>query len=1022
MNVSQYNNFYTNQVSNKVADELIARMDALSALNRNVSDIGSSKQFFSVRDRNTARPELLRKFQEWRDRRIAFGEVRAFRKVSTCCNQKLVKKTEPAPFVVTVKYDDENGIVPVSETNTEIGWKSYADIKYSASDGLNRPSFYNGQPQIFLQSINVSNEGYAGVVKRVVLKMRVFTKEAFEIADKWFLRPGNEVLVKYGWSVPLTSVETATDVIHGVIFNFNATVTDDGGWNITVHAIAKGNLAVGIALGSSAEAEAIEAIQQSQENGAPVNVIPNLTSILKEEINKIKVKFPSLQYSDESGTYGEGDRNPDGDRSGIIYESTIFPHGIGRIKHAISNEVINNFTENVEEIKITPPASDQEFNGWLETFRAANPEFKKLEETLGTASPSAFIQFYRNNFGFVDATIPSVGRGVATEQAVVFPNRADISEVETFINKPNVYFTPTRTSAVGTSTAILENEKRRPPIGRIRRRVLDLMYTELPDNRTDAQKQQEQFLRNQAKAEATAIEQDTSRVTSPTSTSRYYICLGDLVYFFNDIVIKNASELYESVQLLVENQPTSYDPEVVSAFPDKIIFSDVRPPGDKSMSVYGMENPTSYGFKYRRNSDNQFESARGCNGYDFYTPIDREISTNLYQLTSKDDMDFHTPNGGILSNGDSGDLIAAYNIAHIWISVDVISEKYNLLLKDKSLDPQYKTLFEFFNEIFKVIAQSSGNIIQLTLVPDNNELYGNNTLETKTLSNTNPILNKVQFFKIVDVNYQVPDGLPSSPSPFNFKLNDVNATILRDVTVSLKLPSKLQTVAYTYGRSGLNDEIVDVADDQGICIEDYTKLKNKEIKIVQDLEFWKTQVALTTNEENMYNLQNALELYRKNPMPVSDTSGNTSYINTIHQAWIYSKLYPVELQIKLDGISGFLYGNKINVLNVLPSRYNNSLFFTVTKIEHSVQDHDWITTITAIARLRNSNQTVQFPRVLTPDIQPDDCGETTITTASAPISNTGIGRLNSGMPAISIPPMQRDATEVYTNSNRRIQN
>ena len=66
MIINEYYNLYTNEVSRPVADELIARMDALSALNRNVSEFGSSKQFFAVKNKTSAKPELLRKFQECR--------------------------------------------------------------------------------------------------------------------------------------------------------------------------------------------------------------------------------------------------------------------------------------------------------------------------------------------------------------------------------------------------------------------------------------------------------------------------------------------------------------------------------------------------------------------------------------------------------------------------------------------------------------------------------------------------------------------------------------------------------------------------------------------------------------------------------------------------------------------------------------------------------------------------------------------------------------------------------------------
>jgi hypothetical protein len=1009
MIISQYNNFYTNQVSQKVADELIARIEALSALNRNVSDIGSSKQFYAVRDRSVSKPELLRKFQEWRDRKVAFAEVRAFRKRASCCNKKLVKQTQAAPFVVTVKYDDENGIVPVGNTNTNSKWNSYGDIKYSTDDGLNIPSTYKGQPQVFLESVNVINEGYAGVVKRITLKMRVFTKEAFEIVDTWFLRPGNEVLVKYGWSVPLTSIETATDVIHGVIFNFNASMDDNFGWSITVNAIAKGNLAVGVALGSQAEQEAIQSIQDQNTN---TKIVPSLTNILKEEINRIKRYFPALATLDEEATYSSGDLDPDGNKSGIVYESDIFPHGIGRLKHSISNDFTENIVANTPEARYTPPASDEDFLAWVDTFRTQNPEFSALESRYGSLSATAFIEFYKNNFGLVSAEyygevtsgfggtlIPGPGQ----RSEFVYPDRSNLNETEQFINNPNLFLNfknqdrvPSLSENAQLRQEQLQKEKKRPPIGPIRRRVLDIMYTQLPDNRTEEAKLKENNLRSQALARDTEQTQDPSRITSASSVSRYYVCLGDLVYFFNEMVLRSAPELYESVQLLVENQPTSYDPEIVSAFPDKVIFSDVRSLFDRSMSSYDTDGSgVTYGFKYRVTTDNQFSLAVGCNGYDFY---------NSDTFLSKGDMDSHTSTYGIIT--DTGDLVSAYNIAHIWISIDIISQYYNSLLENRALDPQYKTLFDFFNEIFKIIAHASGNIIQLTLVPDNNTIYDNSSLEEKILSETNPILSRTHLYRIVDINYQLPDNLPSSPKAFDFKFNDVNRTLLRDVTVALKLPSKLQTVAYTFGRVGLNDDVVDIGDEQGICTDDYDSLINSRYNILEGLRFWKKTVALTTNEDTMYNLQNSLDLYRRNPAPNSNIAQDTSTTNVVHQAWIYSKLYPIELQLKLDGISGFLYGNKINILNALPSRYNNAVFFTITKIEHSVQNNDWITTITAIARLKNSNQTVQFPTLLQNN---EDCDGSSVSTG--PVLNVlrgggsgGAGSTNVGIGNVNIPP------------------
>jgi hypothetical protein len=994
MIVNQFNNFYTNEVSTLVANELIARIDALSALNRNVSDFGSSRQFFSVRNRESARPELLRKFQEWQNRKVAYAEVRAFRKVSDCCNGLLVKNTEQAPFVVTVDYSNENGTVPGTGVNNTDSGKSYGDIKYSVSDGLNRPSFYNGQPQAFLQSVTVSNEGYAGVVQRVTIKMRVFTREAFEVIDKWFLRPGNEMLVKYGWSVPLTSLETASDTIHAVIFNFNASLTDDMGWEITVYGIAKGNLAVGLAIGASAEETA--ALNRNSELRADMSqsVVPNLTTILKNELFKIKQGYVGISESDESNIYNRNvDLDVDNKPYGIIYESDVFPHGMGRLKFQVENSpnefgILPSSTTSIifNAAEERRQATDEELDIWLGGFRTANPKFVELEKQNGEKSPKAFIEFYKGNFGIVD-------EGLFSDTA--WPPRNEVLLTERFINGRNpettgpteeerqlgrlkreeIFFKTASGAAIGSRTAesAAENQvnlnnfyvKTRPPFGPLRRKVLSIMYSELPDNRTDEQKNLEQQLQAQIQQQDAQqqLNQDgtpaTTRITDPSSATRYFICLGDLVYFFNEYILKQAPELYEAVQLLVENQPTSYDPNLVSCIPSDIIFSNARNT-QGGMSAYGAYNSINYGFKYRKNKvTNELETAFGCDGVDFYRDEFFE---------SRDDMSKHSEDWGLYLSENGGEKLAAFNLAHIWVSIDVINEAYVFVLKDKAIDPQYKTMFDFFERIFGIIAQSSAGAMQLTLIPDSNQLYSNKTAEYSALSIDNPLLKKTQLFRIVDTNFQVPHNLPGSPRSFDFKVNDVNATILRDVNVSLKIPSKLQTVAYTYGRSGLNEDIVDVDESieggSGICKKDYDKLIQKRNDILRNLYTMKNDIAYNLSEENVEKLTNALGEYVKNPIPTSTSADDTTTAVSSHQGWLYSKLYPVELQFKIDGISGFLYGNKVNILNALPSRYSDRVFFTLAKIEHQIQNNDWVTTLTAIARLKNSNGLIQFPTVL----------------------------------------------------------
>jgi hypothetical protein len=1172
MRITPYYNIYTNQVSDAVADEIVARMDALSALNRNVSPYASSKQFFAVRDKTTAKPELLRKFQEWRDTKVAFGEVRAFRRVSSCCKGKLKKSLEPAPFLVSVAYDDENNMVPGMNDKTGTSSRlSYGDIKYSVSNGLNKPSFYNGQPQAFLQTVSVTNEGYAGAVQKVRIRMRVFTREAFEVIDKWLLRPGNEMLVKFGWSVPLSSTDTACEVIHAVIFNFNATLTDDMGWDITVYGIAKGNVAVGLGINASAD---LETVTQQQEDATQQQyLVPSLTTVLQEQLKEIKTIAPSLEQNDNVNGLTPDDTDGQGGRYGIIYESSIFPHGIGRVKFLVENSEVHPDTVEQQTNTGTPgdpdsiqPASDAEYEKYISDLIARekseiDDDWVDTEvdpdETYGTGLDALkgkndrgarLVRYFKSNFGFLQPTVTAYAFGsvFGGGDGSVFPDPLNANyreQLYTFFTEEDVswysLFSSQTLEGRGKGSKFFVND--RPPTPGLRKRIWQEMEPYIKEislyiinnSLSDEQKKQfqqdaeerkklaEQFnakiqqLTGQVETIEDSVNDLGQRITNPQSSARYFICLGDLVYFFNEKVFKQAPELYESVQILVENQITTYDPNVVSSNPMEVIFSNAlnyaggmsrygeveygflrkrigfgTPAGaprstggssqsgviaytgasggvdphlhvqwgdkrpitiedvDKYLRVenklpssyrvssnYGKRKPPrkpngTYGSSFHRGidiatptrqaislvngavflknrgyrggaglvaqidtadgiiellhldeipiaapsnneefivsgGDNSFEltDAPGVDGVTYLSGID--------EFTSEEDIEEHTEDWGILL--DNGTLIAAFNVAHIWISVDTINEIYVGLLKDKAVDPQYKTILMFFEHIFGKIADASGGIMQLSFVPDLNELYTSakekDPINVKSTSEENPLLKQTHMLRIVDVNHQLPFNL--GPRTLSFKVNDVNTTLLRDLDVTMKLPSKMQTVAYTFGRQGLNDDIVDISEESGICQVDNSKLIETRQKTYDTLQHWKSEVGKSMSRENLENLQNALIEYAKNPVPIATSPNDTSNIQVAHQGWIFSRLYPIELQLKLDGISGFLYGNKIDVLNALPSRYSDTVYFTITKIEHEVADNDWVTTITGIARLKFSHTQLQFPNIIE---NKEECG------------------------------------------------
>ena len=59
-------------------------------------------------------------------------------------------------------------------------------------------------------------------------------------------------------------------------------------------------------------------------------------------------------------------------------------------------------------------------------------------------------------------------------------------------------------------------------------------------------------------------------------------------------------------------------------------------------------------------------------------------------------------------------------------------------------------------------------------------------------------------------------------------------------------------------------------------------------------------------------------------------------------------LIPLEVEIELDGIHGFRYGDVVS-LNGLPPRYNEYVF-NILQITHTVSNQDWITNLRCLMR------------------------------------------------------------------------
>jgi len=78
--------------------------------------------------------------------------------------------------------------------------------------------------------------------------------------------------------------------------------------------------------------------------------------------------------------------------------------------------------------------------------------------------------------------------------------------------------------------------------------------------------------------------------------------------------------------------------------------------------------------------------------------------------------------------------------------------------------------------------------------------------------------------------------------------------------------------------------------------------------------------------------------------------GTSGAKNDVH--WLNNAVYPIDLSITIDGISGFKFGDVITT-NLVPKQYytDYKMVFTVTKINHTIKDGIWETTLNTKSRI-----------------------------------------------------------------------
>lgn len=120
----------------------------------------------------------------------------------------------------------------------------------------------------------------------------------------------------------------------------------------------------------------------------------------------------------------------------------------------------------------------------------------------------------------------------------------------------------------------------------------------------------------------------------------------------------------------------------------------------------------------------------------------------------------------------------------------------------------------------------------------------------------------------------------------------------------------------------------------------YTKVEENDspslllIKAYQKLQAERTDTTVESAQRAMIDYFNSKQ---------DHTTGNSKTANLI---------LPFEISITIDGIGGIVWGNTLDVSDILPSRLGNMFVYQATVIEHEISNISWDTTINTVPRYK----------------------------------------------------------------------
>jgi hypothetical protein len=180
------------------------------------------------------------------------------------------------------------------------------------SDSKGNLTLYNASRNVpnkpLLSEIEITNEGPLGSMLRAIFKFTIYpelTQTGFNIEgiEKAFFIPGNEVSIKWGWSVSGNSNNACQGEFDGIIYNFNWSLNEDLSVSATVSAVSPAGISMGISAEMTTKTD-IDGVNSDVIDAAAIEMRgSNLVKVIDEDLAALGAGSGSIQLTDGQSYY-----------------------------------------------------------------------------------------------------------------------------------------------------------------------------------------------------------------------------------------------------------------------------------------------------------------------------------------------------------------------------------------------------------------------------------------------------------------------------------------------------------------------------------------------------------------------------------------------------------------------------------------------------------------------------------------------------------------------------------------------